>query len=183
MRYRVRTAGRELQVELGKGEVRVDGTPREVAWAPVPGTPVASLLVGSRSYRILGRRGKGGRWVLEVDGWRLEAVVEDERRLALNRWAGSREVKGGKWTLRAPMPGLVVKVEVREGDEVVEGQALLVVEAMKMENELRAEAAGRVSRVAVEAGEAVEKDQALLEILPLEERASGEGPRAGGERP
>ncbi|NNF26941.1 MAG: hypothetical protein HKN73_06975 [Gemmatimonadetes bacterium] len=62
------------------------------------------------------------------------------------------------------MPGLVVKVEVAEGDAVEVGQGLVVVEAMKMENELTATAAGTVARVAVNAGDAVEKDQVLLEF-------------------
>jgi pyruvate carboxylase subunit B len=69
------------------------------------------------------------------------------------------------------MPGLVVKVEVQEGDEVVAGQGVAIVEAMKMENELKTESAGVVSRVHVSPGEAVEKDQILIE---LEAQADGE---------
>ena len=64
----------------------------------------------------------------------------------------------------APMPGLVVRVNVREGDEVRSGQGLVVMEAMKMENELRATAAGVVRRVVVAAGSAVEKGALLVEM-------------------
>ena len=70
----------------------------------------------------------------------------------------------GPKPLRAPMPGLVVKVEVGEGDEVTPGQGLVIVEAMKMENELKAEAPGRIGRILVAEGEAVDKDQILLDF-------------------
>ena len=66
------------------------------------------------------------------------------------------------------MPGLVVRVEVAVGDRVRPGQGLVIVEAMKMENELRAEAGGRVSAVHVAAGEAVAKDQVLIDLAPEE---------------
>jgi biotin carboxyl carrier protein len=62
------------------------------------------------------------------------------------------------------MPGLVVRVEVSEGDEVGPGQGLVIVEAMKMENELRADVAARVKAVHVKPGEAVEKDQVLIDF-------------------
>ena len=65
------------------------------------------------------------------------------------------------------MPGLVVRVEVAEGDEIRPGQGLVIVEAMKMENELRAEVAGRVVKIHVAAGAAVAKDQVLIDLAPV----------------
>ena len=67
------------------------------------------------------------------------------------------------------MPGLVVRVEVDEGDAVQEGQGVVIVEAMKMENELTAEAPARVKRVLVKAGDTVVKDQPLIEFDTLDE--------------
>jgi propionyl-CoA carboxylase alpha chain len=67
------------------------------------------------------------------------------------------------------MPGLVVRIEVAEGDVVQPGQGVAIVEAMKMENELRAEAAGRVVRIAVKTGDTVNKDQVLIELEALDE--------------
>jgi pyruvate carboxylase subunit B len=72
------------------------------------------------------------------------------------------------------MPGLVVKVEVEEGERVEAGRGLVIVEAMKMENELKAEAAGVVSRIHVEAGQAVEKDQILVDLAAPEEAPAPE---------
>jgi biotin carboxyl carrier protein len=84
------------------------------------------------------------------------------------------------------MPGLVVKVEVAVGDEVARGQGLVVMEAMKMENELKSEGAGRVTRIHVEAGATVEKDQVLVELEAVaapDQGGDGEGGAgtAGGE--
>jgi biotin carboxyl carrier protein len=62
------------------------------------------------------------------------------------------------------MPGLVIQVDAQEGDEVVPGQGLVIVEAMKMENELKSEGKGTISRVLVEPGQIVEKEQVLVEF-------------------
>jgi pyruvate carboxylase subunit B len=90
---------------------------------------------------------------------------------------GAQEGSKGPKALRAPMPGLVVKVEVREGDTVFSGQGLVIVEAMKMENELKSERDGTVKRVAVEPGQTVEKDQVLVEF-----HAPAAAPEEGMER-
>jgi biotin carboxyl carrier protein len=71
----------------------------------------------------------------------------------------------GPEPIRAPMPGLVVKVEVEEGDLVEAGGGLLVVEAMKMENELTATVAGRVGKIHAVAGQTVEKGEVLMDML------------------
>ena len=65
------------------------------------------------------------------------------------------------------MPGLIVRIEVDEADRVEQGQGLVIIEAMKMENELRAEAAARVERIHVSHGDAVEKGQLLIDLAPL----------------
>jgi pyruvate carboxylase subunit B len=70
------------------------------------------------------------------------------------------------------MPGLVVKIEVEVGDEVRAGQGLVIVEAMKMENELKSEGAGRVAAIHAGVGDAVEKDQILVDLDSLEEVGS-----------
>ena len=82
----------------------------------------------------------------------------------IRRMAGATTQKKGPAYLHAPMPGLVVRINVAAGDEIRVGQGLVVMEAMKMENELRATAAGRVKRVAAQPGSAVEKGALLLEM-------------------
>jgi len=78
----------------------------------------------------------------------------------------------GPRPVRAPMPGLVVRVEVSLGDVITAGQGVAIVEAMKMENELTADGEGRVSAILVAEGDTVERDQVLVELTSLKEDAS-----------
>jgi biotin carboxyl carrier protein len=102
---------------------------------------------------------------LVVDGWRIEVDVEPARRAALRDRAQrghDSAGRGGPTEVHAIIPGRVVSVSVRASDDVVAGQQLLVVEAMKMQNELRAPRDGVVSRVAVAAGQTIEIGDLLL---------------------
>lgn len=100
-----------------------------------------------------------------VDGWQIEVEIESERRASLRERArrGREETaRGGPTEVHAIIPGRVVSVSVAPGDAVVAGQQLLVVEAMKMQNELRAPRDGVVSRVAVGPGRTIEVGDLLL---------------------
>ena len=102
---------------------------------------------------------------LLVDGWRVDVTVEVERRAALRekaRRGGAVAAHGGPTEVRAIIPGRVVSVSVVAGDEVVAGQHLLVVEAMKMQNELLAPRPGTVTSVAVGEGRTIEVGDVLL---------------------
>lgn len=165
-----------MEVELGPDGMRVDGTEVAADLVELDGTEVRSLLLDNRSHRVLAARRGRGLWGLHLSGRHIHARVVDERTRAMEEMTGVREGPVGPRALRAPMPGMVVKVEVAEGDLVAEGQGLVIVEAMKMENELKSGGEARVRKVLVAAGEAVEKDQVLLEFDPVE----GEGEEAGG---
>jgi biotin carboxyl carrier protein len=112
------------------------------------------------------RRGTDIREVV-VDGWRIEVEVEPERRAVLRerarRGAGAAS-KGGPVEVRAIIPGRVVAVSVGPGDDVEAGQQILVVEAMKMQNELRAPREGSVERVGVAVGDTIEIGDLLVVI-------------------
>jgi biotin carboxyl carrier protein len=90
--------------------------------------------------------------------------VEDERERRRRAAAGGGVAEGGEYHLKAPMPGLVVTVSVEEGQEVKKGQVLLILESMKMQNELKSPRDGVVNRIRVKAGESVEQKQALLSV-------------------
>jgi pyruvate carboxylase subunit B len=166
MRYRVMIAGRTVEVDLGPHGVQVDGERVSAELQAVPDGPVRSLLLDGASHRFVARRSEPGLWELQLRGWRLAAEVVDQRTLRIREMTGAASAAAGPKPVRAPMPGLVVRVEVADGDVVKPGQGLVIVEAMKMENELRAEIAGRVKAVRVQAGQAVEKDQVLIELGP-----------------
>ena len=164
MRYFVTVEDRTLEVELGPGKVSVDGEAVAADFRRVPGTDVRSLLLNGASHAVVARRDGRGSWSLHVGGRECLAHVVDERTRAIREMTGEGSGPVGPRPVRAPMPGLVVKVEVEPGQTVDVGQGLLIVEAMKMENELRAEAPGRVRTVAVVPGQAVEKGQILIEF-------------------
>lgn len=166
MRYFVTLGERTLEVELGAEGILVDGDPVSADLVEMDGTQVWSLLLNGASHQVLASRTGRGIWSLHLSGRHLDARVVDERTRALEEMTGGREKGLGWTTLRAPMPGLVVRVEVKEDDLVSEGQGLVIVEAMKMENELKSLGEARVKRIMVEAGEVVEKDQVLLEFHP-----------------
>ena len=168
MRYQVTIGGRVLEVDLGPEGPCVDGRPVRVSLEHGDGSPVRGLLVDDRSYRVVPERKGSGVWKLHLHGEVVVADVVDERTKAIREMAGSGAVTVGPRPIVAPMPGMVVKVEVSEGDRVEAGEGVVIVEAMKMENELRSTGAGVVTRVHVREGDAVEKDQVLVDLAPLE---------------
>jgi len=165
MKYYVRVGDDEIEVTSEGAEVRVDGATFEARLAEVEGTPVRMLTVGDEVHRIIVRPGASrGRYTLWVDGFRHEVEALDERMRAIRELAGTTAGPVGPAPLLAPMPGMVVRVQVQAGDVVQPGQGLIVMEAMKMENELRATAPATVKAVLVQPGTAVEKGALLIEL-------------------
>jgi len=121
-----------------------------------------SLLVDGASYSAtLDER--GARLHVRVADSVYPIEILDEKKLRLRRAVGRSPVEG-KRTLTAPMPGKVVKVLVALGDEVKEGQPLVVVEAMKMENEMKSPRDGKVVELHVREGQTVESDAKLCAV-------------------
>jgi pyruvate carboxylase subunit B len=168
MRYVVHVAGRRIEVRGEGEELRVDGVPIEADLAPGNGAQVRSFLVGGRSLRVLPERDAQGGWVLEIDGVLHRAEVLDRAQDSARAARKAAASASGPSPLKAPMPGLVVRVEVATGDVVAAGQGVVIVEAMKMENELKAPAAARVTAVKVGEGATVERGQVLVEFAEVE---------------
>ena len=165
MRFIVDVGGRSIVVELNGDIARVDGAEMRVGLADLPGTPVSLLALGDVVHRIAVRRGTSrGRYGLSIDGRRFEVEALDERTHAIRQLTAAAAAPAGPAPLVAPMPGLIVRVNVATGDTVNAGQGLVVMEAMKMENELRASSAGVVKAVRVAPGIAVERGATLVEL-------------------
>jgi biotin carboxyl carrier protein len=124
---------------------------------------VARLGNGRHSTLVV-IEGSGTDWQVTIRGRRIPVTVRTWRERALAEAEGASRASGGPTEVSATLPGLVVVVEVEEGSEVGEGQPLLTIEAMKMQNEVRAPRAGRVVAVAVSAGQAVATGQLLVRI-------------------
>jgi biotin carboxyl carrier protein len=142
---------------------RTAGRPEEPVVDVAPDGLPPGVVVGA-----VGPLDPAGRRVIEVvvDGWRFELVAEDAARADLRGRATSdpagATTGGGPLEIRAIIPGRVLAVAVGPGDAVAAGDALLVVEAMKMQNELRAPRAGSVARILVGAGSTVEVGDVLV---------------------
>jgi biotin carboxyl carrier protein len=162
MRYFVTLGDRTLEVDLTGAVPLVDGAPMPAELVTVPDSPLRHLLVEGRSVALVAEPGeRRGRWHLTLGAERLHADVVDERTRAIREMTGAGAEAAEK-TVSAPMPGLVVRVEVEVGQAVRAGQGVVIVEAMKMENELKAPSDGVVARVEVAPGQTVEKGAVLL---------------------
>lgn len=157
--------GRSVSVSLGPEGISVDGDPIEARIEEVDGTPIVLLIAGGTLHRLAVRRGDGrGRYSIWSESHRFEVEALDERRRAIRDMAGASAENAGPAPLVAPMPGLVVRINVEAGDPIRAGQPLVVMEAMKMENELRSTSDGVVRAIRVRPGEAVEKGTVLIEL-------------------
>lgn len=121
-----------------------------------------SLLVDHRSYVIERMKGEEGKVKLAVNGRVIHATVKGETDLMLERLGMNIQAKKDVKELKAPMPGLVIDFKVQPGQEVAEGDALVVLEAMKMENVLKSPAAGVIKNIHVEKGQAIEKNTLII---------------------
>lgn len=164
MKYHVTIRARTYQIDVAGGVVTVDGERLETHWAAVPGTPLIHLLVGRESWTVACQRLSDTRWALGAVGERLEVDVQDDRTKQIEALTGRGDKPAQGGVVKAPMPGLVVRVEVTAGQTVEAGAGLVVVEAMKMENELRALYRGVVEQIHVSAGQRVEKGAPLVTL-------------------
>lgn len=167
MKYLVDLDGERVEVTLEGGTATVDGATEAAHLADVEGTSVRLVTIGGTQHRVVARRtGPRGGYVLWMDGWRFEVEALDERARAIKELSAAHAGPAGPTPVHAPMPGLIVRVQVAVGDRVHAGQGLVVMEAMKMENELRAPADGIVKAILAVPGQAVEKGAALVEFEP-----------------
>ena len=167
MKYFVTIAGRTVEVEVDGGTVTVDGKQVTAELRAVPGTPVRNLLVDQLSWIVPIESDGRGRWFLQRWGDRFEVTVVDERTRHIESLVGGGAAPTGPIALKAPMQGLVVRMLVEAGQTVAGGQGILVLEAMKMENELKAPAPGIVDEIQVKVGAAVEKGALMVTFKPI----------------
>ena len=169
MKYVVTIGGKRVEVERVGDTVRVDGGPAQRAQlSPVGGRTDLLLRLGDAPHevhRVTARREDArGTYVLEIHGRRFTAEALDERTRAILDQTAAHAGPKGPASLVAPMPGLIVRIDVAVGDVVQAGQGAIVMEAMKMENELRVQTGAKVSAVHVRVGQAVEKGTILVQF-------------------
>lgn len=119
---------------------------------------------GDAHHKAYVREIPGRGYEIWIGRYRFHVTVQDEQQEKLSSYIQSSQKAATGMVVRAPMPGLVKEISVAAGDTVVKGQRLLILEAMKMENEITSPLEGTVSRCTLTAGKNVEKDQELLQI-------------------
>ncbi|MFL5516572.1 MAG: acetyl-CoA carboxylase biotin carboxyl carrier protein subunit [Gemmatimonadales bacterium] len=164
MKYIVTVAGRQIDVDIDGDQVRVGERSFSAALQRVTGTPLRHLLVDGRPSTLVIEGNGRGQWTIGVRGERWEVEAVDERTRHIRSLTGAVAGDRGAAPLKAPMPGLVVRILAEPGQGVTSGAGVVVLEAMKMENELKAPADARVKAVRVRPGEPVEKGQVLVEF-------------------
>ena len=165
MKYIVTVNGTDVVVELDGENARAGDSSVRARLSNLDDGPERVLTLGDEVHRVFVRPGETrGNYTLWVDGFRFDVEALDERSRAIRELSSATAAPKGPAPLVAPMPGMIVRVNVAEGDVIQAGQGLVVMEAMKMENELRAPSAGAVRRVLVAPGTAVEKGALLLEM-------------------
>jgi biotin carboxyl carrier protein len=164
MKYITVVGDKQFLVEIiDDRHVSVDGKIYEVDFESVSGQPVYSLIVNGKSHESYVAQ-VDDIWQVLLRGRLYPVSVEDEREKRLRAAAGGGIAETGEFHLKAPMPGLVVTIPVAEGQEVKKGQVLLILESMKMQNELKSPRDGKVHRIKVKTGESVEQRQTLLSV-------------------
>ncbi len=162
MKYVAQVGDHTYEIEIDQnGTLHFEGRPWQVSLLQVGPLGLYSLLIDNRSRELVVEETQQG-YRVTLGSRTFHVRVTDERELRL---AGSRtgpSAPAGELPLKAPIPGMVVRVLVRGGEMVTPGQPLVILEAMKMENELRAPRAGTVGDIKVKAGERVEQGAVLL---------------------
>jgi len=164
MKYITTINDKEYSVEIiDEKHVNIDGKILEVDFESVSGQPVYSLIIDGKSHEAYVYPDEEN-WQVLLSGRLYQASVQDEREKRL-RAAGGGVLEDGEFHLKAPMPGMIVAIPVSEGDTVQKGQVLLILESMKMQNELKSPKDGIIHRIRIKVGETVDQKQALLSVL------------------
>jgi biotin carboxyl carrier protein len=164
MKYIASIDDREFVVEiLDDLQIAIDGVTYTVDFESVGNQPVFSLLIDGKSFEALVYP-SDDEWQVLLHGRLYTLQVEDERERRLRAAGGGQLAEKSEYHLKAPMPGLVVDIPVTPDQMVEKGDVLLILESMKMQNELKSPRAGLVSRIRVEVGDTVAPKQTLLTV-------------------
>lgn len=144
---------------------RVNG--QQVSWdLSAIGDRYFHILLNNTGYRaeIIQADAETKSFVILVNGRSYRVELKDQYDLLLEKMGMNNTSAGKMNAVKAPMPGLIIDLKVKDGDEVKQGDALLILEAMKMENILKSPGDGKVKSVKIKKGQSVEKNQVLIEF-------------------
>jgi biotin carboxyl carrier protein len=164
--YTAISGAHRATIQLG-ADGRVTINEREIEALLRIGTGTSTLRVGTKQYNICIQRIDELHYEIWINHNVVPVILETSLSRLLEQFGRSHAVKSSEYLIKAPMPGLIKEIQVAPGDVVHPGSTLIVLEAMKMENEIRSLVAGRIKGIEVKKQDAVEKNQLLLEIESL----------------
>ena len=170
MKYLATVNGTTFEIDINEdSHVTVDGQRQEIDFQAVGNGPLYSLLIDGNSYE--------GHIEYTDDGWQIlhkgdlyMVEIEDERSQRLMSLGRAKVLTKSDYYLKAPMPGLVVSVPVKKGQTISQGDILIVLESMKMQNELKSPLDGTVLRIQVNPADTIQQDEVMLVLSPLNDQ-------------
>ncbi len=161
MKYFARIGNNEYEVEITDSQILLEGEPVDVDIVRSGIPELYSVLFGGQSHEMLITSDRFN-YTVSIRSEQFQVQVQDERARRLNQARKMPALPDGELAITAPIPGLVVKVLINAGDAVEEGQPLVILEAMKMENEIRSTRAGVAKSILATPGQRVEQNAVLV---------------------
>ncbi|HUS84283.1 MAG TPA: biotin/lipoyl-containing protein [Anaerolineales bacterium] len=162
MKYFATIGDQQFEVEIKADlQIEVDNVQLTADFQSVADQPIYSLILDGASYEASIYTTETGIQVL-LHGQLFEVQLEDERQQRLRQSSSPPQIRSGDIHIKAPMPGVVIDIPVEEGQEVAQGDNVIILESMKMQNEIKAPRDGTVNRLRVKAGEKVDQNQIML---------------------
>jgi biotin carboxyl carrier protein len=165
MKYSTTIGEKTYIIEINRdGEVTIDGQSYPIDLRAIDEVTY-SLLLENKSFEALVDMGSEEDVNVLLRGRLYAAQVMDERATRLSKASGGVAASTGEITVKSPMPGLIVAIPINEGDAVKKGQTLIVLESMKMENELKAPRDGTIGSIKVKMRQSVDQHQPLVVVV------------------
>ena len=167
MKYITIVNDQQYIIEIGhEGQIEVDGQKYEIDFEQLSEGGILSLLLNNRSFEAIVEEREQD-WEVLIHGELYTVFVQDEQAYRLAKERGVTSDDTGEAAIKSPMPGLIIAIPVEVGQAVKKGDKVVILESMKMENELRSPKDGLVANIYVEPGASVEKNQILIAIGDL----------------
>ena len=164
MKYLATINEETFEIEINhEGIVTLNGEVREVDFKSMGQQGIYSLIINNESFEAVIER-RDDQYQVLIFGDLYEVQIQDERTMRLLQAGSGLGEPVGDIAIKSPMPGLIVEVPVEVGQEVTKGQTVVILESMKMENELKAPRDGVISRIDVAKGDSVEQNKTLVTI-------------------
>lgn len=148
---------------INKSKVRLNDTEHDVSLSKLSDY-LYLLKVDEKVYEVTTTRLDNEKFLFSIDGRQITATARTALQEKAHELLEKREAESSEDSVKAPMPGLILKILKKEGEQVKLGDPLIVLEAMKMENEIRSPSNGIISKINYSEGQSVEKDAAILNI-------------------